>query len=310
LRYDIQMALWKGGSAKGPGRKGGGPRKAQRGQKPWALIFWAAFILVIFGLFLLNKNSIAQTLERTRFIERVLNKQVTGTGAKPAAETVPEDQADKPGENKTALPEAPAESAKPAAAKPASQDAAKPAVQDAAPAKPPPQTPAESAKPAVQDAAAKPAAQDAVPAKPPAETPALRDRALYFTRVDSDGVILREKTLRKFSASDTPMVDALRALISGPSPAEKNSGLLSLIPEKTKILQATVRGSTAYISFSEDFQFNVYGVEGYAASLRQIVWTVTEFPNVADVQILIEGRRVDYLGEGIWIGSPVSREML
>ncbi|MDR0720384.1 MAG: GerMN domain-containing protein [Treponema sp.] len=300
------MALWKGGSAKGPGGKGGVPRKAQRRQKPWALIFWTAFVLVIFGLFLLNKNSIGQTLEKTQFIERILNKQVSGTGANPAAETGPEGRTDMPGENKTALPETPATPAKPPA------ENAKPAAQDATPAKP-----AESAKPAAQDAApakpaenAKPAAQDAAPAKPPAETPALRDRTLYFTRVDSDGVILREKALRKFPVSDTPMVDALRALISGPSPAEKNSGLLSLIPEKTKILQATVRGSTAYISFSEDFQFNVYGVEGYAASLRQIVWTVTEFPNVADVQILIEGRRVDYLGEGIWIGSPVSREML
>jgi spore germination protein GerM len=290
------MALWKGGSVKGPGRKGGVPRKAQRGQKPWALIFWTAFILVIFGLFLLNKNSIGQTLEKTRFIERVLNKQVSGTGAKPAAETGPEDQTAKPG---------PAEQTKPSPetpAKPGPAGSARPAEQ----VKPSPET---SAKPGPAGSA-KPAEQDAAPAKPPAETPALRDRTLYFTRVDSDGVILREKTLRKFPVSDTPMVDALHALISGPSPAEKNSGLLSLIPEKTKILQATVRGSTAYISFSEDFQFNVYGVEGYAASVRQVVWTVTEFPNVADVQILIEGRRVDYLGEGIWIGSPISREML
>jgi spore germination protein GerM len=71
-----------------------------------------------------------------------------------------------------------------------------------------------------------------------------------------------------------------------------------------------VRGSTAYISFSEEFQYNTFGVEGYAAQLRQIVWTVTEFTNVSDVQILIEGRRVDYLGEGIWIGSPLDRDML
>jgi spore germination protein GerM len=307
------MALWNGGSAKGPGKRGGAPRKTQKGRKSWAFIFWAAFTLVIFGLFLLNKDSISQTLEKTQFMERVLNRQVTDTGVKPVAplvppalpapvpapaapapvapatETVPADQTAKPGENKTVPPETPA--------KPGPAEQAKPSSG---------KEPAESARPA----AAKPAAQDAGPAKPPAETPALRDRTLYFTRVDGDGVILREKTVRKFPASDTPMVDALRALISGPVQAEKNKGLLSLIPEKTKILQATVRGSTAYISFSEDFQFNVYGVEGYAASLRQIVWTVTEFPNVADVQILIEGRRVDYLGEGIWIGSPVSREML
>jgi spore germination protein GerM len=104
------------------------------------------------------------------------------------------------------------------------------------------------------------------------------------------------------------MVDSLTALIAGPDTEELRRGLISLIPKGTRILNATVRGSTAYISLSEDFQLNTHGVEGYAASLRQIVWTVTEFSNVKDVQILIEGRRLDYLGEGIWIGSPLNRE--
>ncbi|MDR3124205.1 MAG: GerMN domain-containing protein, partial [Treponema sp.] len=66
--------------------------------------------------------------------------------------------------------------------------------------------------------------------------------------------------------------------------------------------------STAYLSFSEDFQFNTYGVEGYIGQLRQIIWTATEFPNISDVQILIEGRRIDYLGERIAIGSPLGRD--
>jgi spore germination protein GerM len=85
---------------------------------------------------------------------------------------------------------------------------------------------------------------------------------------------------------------------------------MSLIPEGTRILSAVVRGSTAYISLSDDIMYNAYGADGYAAALREIVWTATEFPNVKDVQILIDGRRVDYLGEGIWIGSPVNRTSL
>jgi spore germination protein GerM len=104
------------------------------------------------------------------------------------------------------------------------------------------------------------------------------------------------------------MMDVLNALFSGPSVDEINRGILNLIPQNTRILSATVRGNTAYISFSEDFLFNTFGVEGCVAQLRQIVWTVTEFQNVNDVQILVEGRRMDYLGEGIWIGSPISRQ--
>jgi spore germination protein GerM len=106
------------------------------------------------------------------------------------------------------------------------------------------------------------------------------------------------------------MLDSLNALLQGPTAEEQRRGMVSLIPSGARILSATVRGNTAYISFSEEFQYNTYGVEGYAAQLKQIVWTATEFPNVENVQILIEGRRVDYLGEGIWIGSPLSREEL
>jgi spore germination protein GerM len=105
------------------------------------------------------------------------------------------------------------------------------------------------------------------------------------------------------------MLDALGALLSGPGAEEQRRGLITLIPPGTRVLSATVRGSTAYISFNEDFQFNTNGADGYTAQLRQVVWTATEFSNIKDVQILIEGRRVDYLGESIWIGSPVSRDM-
>ena len=145
--------------------------------------------------------------------------------------------------------------------------------------------------------------------QPAPQTPVqTRDRNIYFTQIDKDGQILHSRVTRRLPVSDSPMQDVLNALLVGPSADELNRGLLNLIPQNTRILTATVRGNTAYISFSEDFQFNTFGVEGYVAQLRQIVWTVTEFSNVSDVQILVEGRRLDYLGEGIWIGSPINRQ--
>jgi len=138
--------------------------------------------------------------------------------------------------------------------------------------------------------------------------PQTRERIVYFTQIDRDGQILQSRVTRRIPVSDSPMMDVLNLLLTGPSADELNRGILNLIPANTRILSATVRGNTAYISFSENFMFNTFGVEGYIAQLRQIVWTVTEFPNVRDVQILIEGRRLDYLGEGIWIGSPINRQ--
>jgi spore germination protein GerM len=137
-----------------------------------------------------------------------------------------------------------------------------------------------------------------------------RDRALYFIEVDRDGAILRTRVVRSMPATDSPLADTLRLLLQGPTVDERNRGLITLIPPGTALRNAQVRGSTAYLSFSEEFQFNTYGVEGYIGQLRQIIWTATEFPNIQEVQILIEGRRIDYLGERIAIGSPLSRNSL
>ncbi|MDR2048680.1 MAG: GerMN domain-containing protein [Treponema sp.] len=135
-------------------------------------------------------------------------------------------------------------------------------------------------------------------------------RQVYLIRLDNDGGLVAARVERDLPSSDSPMRDALEAVIKGPSADESKRNLLSLIPGNARILGATVRGSTAYIDFSEDFLFNTYGIEGYAGQLRQVVWTATEFGNVKDVQILVDGKRIDYLGEGIWIGSPLSRDSL
>jgi spore germination protein GerM len=137
-----------------------------------------------------------------------------------------------------------------------------------------------------------------------------KNRTVYFMQLDRDGTIIRTRVNKTLPASDSPMLDILQSLLQGPSAEEQRRGLISLIPQGTRIINATVRGETAYINFSEEFQYNTYGVEGYAAQLKQVVWTATEFSTVKDVQFRIEGRRVDYLGESVWIGSPVNRDML
>ena len=88
--------------------------------------------------------------------------------------------------------------------------------------------------------------------------------------------------------------------------AEKNCQ--SLIPAGTKLLSIKIQSGVAYLDFSEDFEINPFGVEGYNAQLMQIVYTATSFSTVKSVQFLIEGEKKEYLGsEGQWIGSPLSR---
>ncbi|MCL1836740.1 MAG: GerMN domain-containing protein [Treponema sp.] len=152
--------------------------------------------------------------------------------------------------------------------------------------------------------------------QPPAPSPSasterpgdIRDRDIYFMQTARGGDELRlTKAGRRIRVSDSPLLDCIGALLAGPTAEEEGRGLQNFIPPDTRIISAMIRGSTAYLNFSEEFQYNTFGREGCAAQIRQIVWTATEFPSVSDVQFLIEGKRVDFLTEGVMIGGPIGR---
>jgi spore germination protein GerM len=262
-------------------------RKSARDGKPrWfqaAVIFWLVFIIVIAGIFLAKKDVIENNFRL--FMNRL--------SSQPNREEVPQAEKDE-GD----IIEETADEQKPVST-----------VNEPAPQLLDPKS--ETQKPVVETrppAPEKPAVKQPAPQKPAQKPVETRDRNVYFTQVDNDSKIISSRVSRKIAVSDTPLHDSINVLLAGPTAEERDRGIASLIPPKTRLLTAIVRGSTAYVSFSEDFIFNTYGVEGFIAQIREIVWTATEFPTVDDVQILIEGRRVDYLGEGIWIGSPINRQ--
>jgi spore germination protein GerM len=120
--------------------------------------------------------------------------------------------------------------------------------------------------------------------------------------------MVRREVKRRLTQTDSPLRDALAALLAGPSTEELGKGLVSLIPKGTSLISVRVIGATAWVNLSEAFMYNNYGVEGYAGQLKQLVYTATAFPSVQDVQILIDGEKRDYLGgEGVFIGRPLSR---
>jgi hypothetical protein len=146
--------------------------------------------------------------------------------------------------------------------------------------------------------------------KPPSADvrPALRRARLHFIAVGPDGTTSTVAVDRDLPQSDSPLRDAILALLAGPDPREKGRGLASMIPPETRLRSATVSSRTAYLDFTESFRFTAGGLEGLAAELRQVVSTATEFPTVDKVQILIEGEKVQYLGtEGVRIDEPLSR---
>ncbi len=246
-------------------------------------------LLVTLLLFVFSWDTIKRTLETTGFMEAIGGP---ASGGEPVAVPAP-------------LPATGDGSLDPVVATPA-PGSKKP---DSAA---PPAVPTTTTKPAEPAKDPPPVTAPATP-KPPAASPmelvkSTRLAELYFIRVDDDGTISRHEVKRTVSASDSPMSDALDALMSGPNADELARGYISLIPSEARLLAAQVRGSTAYLDFNEAFMYNRYGIEGYAGQLKQIVYTATSFSTVKDVQILIEGQKRDYLGgDGVYIGKPLSR---
>jgi len=204
-------------------------------------------------------------------------------------------QTEKPQAEKPVVTEQPEKKTQAEKPAPAAQTSAPPAQPSTPPAQPS-APPAQPSTPAAQTSA--PPAQ---PSTPPVET---RDRSIYLMQKSN---MMLVKVNRKLNVSNTPLQDSVNALLAGPAPDEIMRDIESLVPEGSRLLSARVEGTTAVLDFNKEFRYNTRGSEGCAAQIKQIVWTATEFPNVRDVQFLIEGQKVDFLSEGVTIRSPISR---
>lgn len=302
---------------------------AERKKKTASLgcLFWIAFILLVIVLFFLKRNTIATVLENTGAMDLLFGGKTTvapsnsDPGASdapltgilpPASETggkKPDARTDVPasgdgsaGDSKKDTPAPSASSPEATAAGPGSQ-----AVPGAAQTKPSATAPAPTAPAATSTPAA--TANSTAGSVPAAQPPATRKATLFFVRIDADGAVVRTEVTREVPKTDSPMSEALRALLAGPASGDSPKGLRSLVPPGTRLLSASVKDGVALINLSEEFQFNQFGIEGYIGQLAQVVFTATAFPTVNSVQFLIDGQRREYLGaEGVWIGTPLSRD--
>ena len=150
------------------------------------------------------------------------------------------------------------------------------------------------------------------PVKSPTDTPAENiSLRLFFIEINSDGTSSICEVPRLMKKSATPLSDSINALIDGPTPAEQKShNCRTMVSPGTRLLSASVKNGIATLNFSEELEFNNFGIEGIMWELDQIVYTATAFPSVQKVQFLIEGTHREYISEGLRIGEPLGRESL
>lgn len=257
------------------------------------LILWltAAFILLMF--FLVNQKKIASNLKTTNFFDKMFGKTPSFIENAPVIEP--------PQEKNEIEPVAPVTIDLTGGKTTAPSE---PVIQDYfAGRKNNNDTHSE-----VQEPAKTPA--EAVPevAEVKAENYQTMTLKLFFMTINSDGSITRKEMSRIMKKSQSPLRDAINALIEGPDEAELKAGCRTLISKGTKLRGASVKDGIAVLNFSGEFEFNQYGIEGSLGQLQQIVYTATAFPTVESVLFLIDGEKKEYLSsEGVWIGSPLNR---
>ncbi len=260
-------------------------------------LLWLIAFCVVFVLFFAYWGKIKATFDETGFGTLVQKDKRTDEKPPVAPVTVEDEPGAKP--DPSPAPE-PKTDATPG-------PEAKPAEPEAKPAEPTVETPKPATPTATQPEAKPATSKPTTPTQTP-EPAKTRSAVLYFVKIDDDGVISRQQVKRVVPSGDSPLMDSLAALLKGPNDEELRKGLITLIPQGTKLLSARVADGTAYLNFNEAFMYNKYGIEGYAGQLKQVVYSSTEFATVRYVQVLIEGRTVDYLGgEGVYIGKPLSR---
>ena len=103
---------------------------------------------------------------------------------------------------------------------------------------------------------------------------------------------------------------AVRLLIEGPTTDEQASvpALSSAVPTDTILLGITIDDGLATVDLSREFEAGG-GTFSMAARLAQVVFTVTQFPTVQEVEFHLDGQPVTiFSSEGIIMDHPVGRD--
>ena len=125
---------------------------------------------------------------------------------------------------------------------------------------------------------------------------------VYYARSDGTGLIAVSRTVN--TEKDDKYTAALKSLLTG----TKEKGQTTVIPKKAKLRSVTVKDGVATADFSKEMQENFSGGStGEEMLVGSIVNTLTDFPEVQKVQILIDGAPVETLSGHMDLSEPLPR---
>ncbi|MHB0885964.1 MAG: GerMN domain-containing protein [Bacillota bacterium] len=130
-----------------------------------------------------------------------------------------------------------------------------------------------------------------------------RPVTLYFIKNTTTEMYLT-RVQRLVAKTGDPLTQAMEELIKGP---EAGAGLNPVLPADTRVLSVTVKNGIAYVDFSPEVRRLNVGAQGEALALAAIADTLTEFPEVKQVQILVQGKVIETLAGHFATDRPLPR---
>lgn len=125
---------------------------------------------------------------------------------------------------------------------------------------------------------------------------------LYYPKDDGMGLAPVSRTVN--TEKDDKYTAAMKSLLTG----TKEKGQTNVIPKKARMHSITVKDGTATVDFSKELRQNFSGGStGEEMLVGSIVDTLTEFPEVERVQILIDGAPVETLAGHMDLSEPLAR---
>ncbi len=124
---------------------------------------------------------------------------------------------------------------------------------------------------------------------------------LYFADWQAQHVMPERRQVNKVDLEGLSEA-IVEELVRGPADPHLNATL----PKATEVISVEIEGETVYVSLSKEVT-GVYGSAGEMMAVRSIVYSLTERPDIEQVQILIEGKRAESLSGHTYLEQPMDR---
>ena len=132
--------------------------------------------------------------------------------------------------------------------------------------------------------------------------------SVYLVRAQASSSTVQDvpRTVRA-RGREALLAAAVRELLAGPTEAERRTGLVTAIPDGTRLLGLRIANGVVLVDLSPQIESGG-GSSSMLGRVWQIVYTATQFPQAPRVRLLVDGHPRSALGgEGVVIDHPLSR---